>query len=54
MIRRRAIDGAEADAFSRRWRRLMGTGAGKWAWVKKKANRRERREGKGEIKEQLE
>jgi hypothetical protein len=37
------LDGDETDAFSRRARRLLGTGARRWTWIKRKFNRRIRK-----------
>jgi hypothetical protein len=49
-----ACGGAEQDVFSRYWRRRLCylARAGVCRKVKRQANRRERREGKAEIREQ--
>lgn len=37
------LDGDECDCFSKNARRILGTKAGKWAWIKRKFNKRARK-----------
>lgn len=52
MTRRRMANGDEVDAFSP-WRKFLHWKPGERKAIKRKANRRERREGRDEIKEQM-
>jgi hypothetical protein len=51
-MKRVAINGEESDVFSRRWRRMLTCTQrpGYCKKVKRRANRRERREGKQEAR----
>lgn len=52
MKRRRAIDADEQDAASKYWRQRVFWQRGELRKIKRRISKRERREGKDEIKEQ--
>lgn len=50
-MKRKRVGGDEFDAFSR-WRNIHRWGAGDLRRIKRKANKRERREGRAEARRQ--
>jgi hypothetical protein len=50
-VKRLRVGGAEQDAFSTHWRHLISWQPGERAGLKRKSNKRERREGKREARE---
>jgi hypothetical protein len=54
-VARRRVDRswAENDAYTK-WRRYLHWRPGQLAWIKRRTHARERREGRREIREQLE
>jgi hypothetical protein len=52
IVPRRAVNGDEVDAHSR-WRRVIAWRRGEVAAIKRRTNRRERREGNAEIREEM-
>lgn len=47
-MKRKRVGGAEQDLFSRSWRHVVSWRPGERAWIRRKAHKRERREGRVE------
>jgi hypothetical protein len=52
ILPRRCIDGDEVDAHSRRSRRMLRWKPGELAAIKRRTNKRERREGRAETRKE--